>query len=84
MLGLGEEKEEVIKTMKDLHEHQCDNLTIGQYLAPSKLHHKVIRYVHPNEFDEFKSIAIDIGFKHVASAPFVRSSYHASDAVNQL
>ena len=82
MLGLGEEKEEVISTLKDLADSGCEFLTIGQYLAPSKAHHKVMRYVHPDEFEEYKKIATDLGFKHVASAPFVRSSYHASEAIS--
>lgn len=82
MLGLGEEKKEIIDTLKDLVGSGCEFLTIGQYLAPSKEHHKVIRYVHPDEFKEYWKTAIDLGFKHVASAPFVRSSYHAFEAIS--
>ncbi|MDR1134889.1 MAG: lipoyl synthase [Clostridiales Family XIII bacterium] len=81
MLGLGETKEEVIELMGDLREAGCELLTIGQYLAPSKGHHPVREYVHPDIFDEYKNIADAKGFSFVASAPFVRSSYHAGEAL---
>lgn len=77
MLGVGEEKEEVIQLMKDAIAIGTDILTIGQYLPPSKLHYAIDRYVHPSEFAEFKKIGMEMGFKHVESGPLVRSSYHA-------
>ena len=79
MLGLGEEKDEVIKTFKDLKAVGASILSVGQYLAPSKNHHPVIEYIHPDAFDEYKRIALNLGFRFVASAPFVRSSYHAGE-----
>lgn len=83
MLGLGEEDHEVIETMKDLRAHSCDQLTMGQYLRPTSWHHPVHRYVHPDQFAEFKRIAIDLGFSHVESGPLVRSSYHAERGVHK-
>ena len=77
MLGLGETNAEVIATLKDLRMHQVDRVTLGQYLAPSKHHLPVDRYVEPSDFLEFKRIAEALGFSHVASGPLVRSSYHA-------
>ena len=77
MLGLGETEEEVIQTMKDLRAVNCDIITIGQYLQPTKSHLPVEEYVHPNQFDEYRTIALEKGFEHVESAPLVRSSYHA-------
>ena len=77
MLGLGEEKEEVIAVMRDMRAHNVEMLTLGQYLQPSQHHLAVERYVTPEEFDELYKIAMDLGFKHVASGPMVRSSYHA-------
>lgn len=77
MLGLGETKEEVIQVMSDLVEIGCDVLTLGQYLQPTKNHIPVHRFVHPDEFAEFKHIGMQMGFGHVESAPLVRSSYHA-------
>ena len=84
MLGLGETKEEVVQTLLDIRAAGVDLLTIGQYLAPSRKHHNVARYVHPDEFDEYKRIAIEMGFLHAASGPFVRSSYNAAEAVPGL
>ena len=84
MLGLGEDMEQVKEVLKDLRKVECDLLTIGQYLAPSKRHHPVIEYIHPDIFEEYKKIAYDLGFKYVASAPLVRSSYNAAEAVNNL
>lgn len=83
MLGLGEKEEEVIETLKDLREAGCDLLTIGQYLAPSSKHHPVIEYIHPDIFEKYKNIGMELGFKFVASSPLVRSSYHA-DQVSEL
>ena len=77
MVGLGETKEEVIAVMQDMREHNIDMLTIGQYLQPSKDHLAVQRYVSPEEFDEYKTLADDMGFERAACGPLVRSSYHA-------
>ncbi|MCW8886106.1 MAG: lipoyl synthase [Motiliproteus sp.] len=77
MVGLGESNEEIVQVMRDLREHDVDMITIGQYLQPSRDHLPVDRFVHPDEFDEFARIANELGFKHVASGPLVRSSYHA-------
>ena len=77
MVGLGETTEELLEVLRDLREHNVDMLTVGQYLQPSKHHLPVKRYVSPDEFDEIKRIGYELGFKHVASGPFVRSSYHA-------
>ncbi|HSP01800.1 MAG TPA: lipoyl synthase [Thioalkalivibrio sp.] len=77
MLGLGEEMDEVVQVMRDLHEHGCDMLTLGQYLQPSLHHLPVKRYVTPEEFDRLAEIGYEIGFSQVASGPMVRSSYHA-------
>ena len=77
MLGLGEDKEEVIQVLKDMREYNVDMLTLGQYLQPSEHHLPVKRFVTPAEFDELKQIAHDLGFSQVASGPMVRSSYHA-------
>lgn len=79
MLGLGEEKEEIIKVMKDLVNYKCDYLTLGQYMQPSRDSISVKRYLPPSEFEELKSIAEEIGFKKVFSGPLVRSSYHAEE-----
>jgi lipoic acid synthetase len=80
MLGLGERNDEVIDVMRDLRAHSVDILTLGQYLRPSPKHLPIVRYVPPEEFDEFKRLGYEIGFAHVESGPLVRSSYHASNA----
>jgi lipoic acid synthetase len=77
MLGLGETLEEVEQVMADLRAHEVDMLTLGQYLQPSRDHLAVDRYVTPAEFDALGTLATKMGFKHVASGPMVRSSYHA-------
>lgn len=77
MLGLGETMPEVEQTLADLRAHQVDNLTIGQYLQPSRHHAPVMRYVTPTEFEDLRLRAQSLGFVHVASGPLVRSSYHA-------
>ncbi|OCH15848.1 MULTISPECIES: lipoyl synthase [unclassified Aliivibrio] len=77
MMGLGETKEEIVQVLKDLRDHGVTMLTLGQYLAPSRHHLPVERYVPPAEFDELKEIALELGFTHAACGPFVRSSYHA-------
>ena len=79
MLGLGESPEEVEITLKDLIKADCNILTLGQYLQPSKEHLLVERYIPPEEFDSWREKALDMGFSQVASGPFVRSSYHAKD-----
>lgn len=79
MVGLGETIAEVEQVMRDLREHDCDMLTIGQYLQPSPAHLPVARYVHPDEFDRLAEVGYDMGFVHVASGPMVRSSYHADE-----
>lgn len=79
MLGLGEDKEEIIQTLKDLKVVGVDVVTIGQYLQPTRKHHFVQRYYTPEEFDEFRKLGEDIGIKHVLSGPLVRSSYHAGE-----
>jgi lipoic acid synthetase len=79
MLGLGEEKDEVLEVMGDLRQAGCNVLTLGQYLSPSVHHHPVVRYVPPEEFAEYEAHAIQRGFNGVASAPLVRSSYHAGE-----
>jgi lipoic acid synthetase len=77
MLGLGETREEVISAMADLAAQKTDILTLGQYMQPDSEHLPIVRYVHPNEFAEYKQIGQQMGFKHVESGPLVRSSYHA-------
>jgi len=81
MVGLGETEAGVISVLEDLRKHGCDFLTIGQYLAPSKLHVPVFEYIHPDQFNRYSDIAYELGFKHVASAPLVRSSYLAHEAI---
>ena len=81
MVGLGETKEEMIEIFKDLREVGCEFLTIGQYLQPSKDHYHLVEYIHPDIFKEYKNIALEIGFSYVTSGPYVRSSYHADDAI---
>lgn len=77
MLGLGETLEEIEQVLHDLRRHDCDRLTLGQYLQPSKHHLPVARFVTPAEFDQMAEIAEKMGFSHIASGPMVRSSYHA-------
>jgi lipoic acid synthetase len=79
MLGLGEQKEEVLETMRDLAAQGTDIFTLGQYLQPTREHLPVIRFVPPGEFAEYKRLGEQMGFKHVESGPLVRSSYHAFD-----
>lgn len=81
MLGLGETKEEILETMDDLLAHDVNIITIGQYLQPSTKHLYVEKYYHPDEFKELKEIALEKGFEHCQSGPFVRSSYHADEQV---
>lgn len=79
MLGLGETDEEIIEAMNDMRENSIDFLSLGQYLQPSQDHAPVMRYVPPKQFDKFKEIAYNLGFKMVASGPLVRSSYKAGE-----
>ncbi len=80
MVGLGEQKDEVIELMKDARSVRVDILTIGQYIAPTKLHYPVREYLTPQQFSEYKDIALELGFSLVQSAPLVRSSYRAEEA----
>ena len=79
MLGLGETRDELLETLADLLDAGCEMLTLGQYLQPSPSHLPVVRYVTPAEFEELGAMARQMGFRDVASGPFVRSSYHARD-----
>jgi lipoyl synthase len=81
MLGLGERPDEVLDVMRDLRAHHVDILTLGQYLRPSPRHLPIVRYVPPEEFDDFRRAGYEMGFSHVESGPLVRSSYHASNSV---
>jgi lipoic acid synthetase len=81
MLGIGEQKEEVIQSMKDLVGVGCDVLTLGQYLQPTPKHLPVLRFVHPDEFAELREIGYQLGFDYVESGPLVRSSYHSEKHV---
>jgi len=77
MLGVGETLEEVMVTLQDLRQMNCDIVTLGQYLQPSTDQLRVERYLSPLEFEELKTKAEKLGFRHVESGPLVRSSYHA-------
>lgn len=79
MLGLGETETELFTAMEDLRRVGCDILTLGQYLQPTLKHLPVVEFVSPAKFEEYKGIAEGMGFKHVASGPMVRSSYHADE-----
>jgi lipoic acid synthetase len=79
MLGLGESRDEVLAAMADLAAQRTDILTLGQYLQPTREHLPIVRYVHPDEFAEYKLLGEQMGFRHVESGPLVRSSYHAFD-----
>jgi lipoic acid synthetase len=79
MVGLGEEWDELVATLRDLRRAGCQILTIGQYLRPTDAHLPMARYYHPDEFRELKQTALDLGFGHVESGPLVRSSYHAHE-----
>ncbi len=84
MLGIGETQDEVLEVLRDLREHHCSILTLGQYLQPSADHLAVQRYITPVEFDEYAVLAKQMGFKQVASGPLVRSSYHADEQARGL
>lgn len=83
MVGLGETKEEILEAMDDLLAHNVDIMTIGQYLQPTRKHLDVVRYYHPDEFEDLKEIALQKGFKHCQAGPMVRSSYHADEQVSE-
>jgi lipoic acid synthetase len=82
MLGLGEREDEIIQTMDDLREAGCEVMTIGQYLQPTKSHYPLQAYITPEKFAEYGEIGRGKGFRHVESAPMVRSSYHAEKHVH--
>ena len=84
MLGVGERIAEVEQVMRDLRAHDCDMLTLGQYLQPSRHHLPVDRFVHPDEFDRLGELGYALGFTHVASGPMVRSSYHADQQAKDV
>lgn len=79
MLGLGEQYDEILRSMDDLLEADVTVLTLGQYLRPTPRHLPVVEYITPDAFDKLKEVALEKGFRHVASGPLVRSSYHAAD-----
>jgi lipoyl synthase len=82
MLGIGEREEEVVATMDDLRQAGCKVLTMGQYLQPTARHLKVKEYIHPDQFERYREMALSRGFRHVESSPLVRSSYHAEKHVH--
>ncbi len=84
ILGLGEREDEVIYTMEDLRYNQCDILTLGQYLAPSDMHYPVKEFISIEQFQRYRRIGLDLGFKAVLSGPRVRSSYHAEEVLGEL
>ncbi len=84
MVGLGEETEEVYRVMEDLRSAGCDCLTIGQYLRPSSRHYPVHKFIHPDKFKRYEARAYELGFIHVASGPFVRSSYQAEEVFGMV
>jgi len=79
MLGMEETRGEIVQVMEDLLRAGCSLLTLGQYLAPTRRHHPVTRFVPPEEFDELREEGLRLGFAHVESGPLVRSSYHAEE-----
>ena len=81
MIGIGENKDQILETMNDLRDVNVDFLTIGQYLQPTRSHAEIKKYYTPREFEKLQRIGLEIGFKHVESGPLVRSSYHAERAI---
>jgi lipoic acid synthetase len=81
MVGVGETADEIIELMQDLRKINCDIITIGQYLPPTKAHYPLNRFYTPAEFEDLKELGLELGFKHVESGPLVRSSYHAEEHV---
>jgi lipoic acid synthetase len=84
MVGLGEERNEVLQVMDDLRSAGVDFLTIGQYLQPTRKHHEVVRFVTPDEFKSYETIAYAKGFLMVSSSPLTRSSHHAGEDFARL
>jgi len=84
MVGLGERFEEVLSVMRDLRDVGCDVFTIGQYARPSKKHIEVSEWIHPRIFEAYKNRAEEMGFLHVESGPYVRSSFHASEILKKI
>jgi lipoic acid synthetase len=84
MVGLGETYEEIISVMKDLRDAGCDAFTIGQYARPSREHREVSEWVHPQTFEAYKDKAEQLGFMHVESGPYVRSSFHAAEFLKKI
>src|SRR5690606_31147865 len=84
MVGFGETPKEVVAVMEDMRAVDVDFLTVGQYLQPSKNHLPVVEYVHPDVFEAYRRKAIELGFKYVASGPFVRSSFDAKAALEAV
>ena len=84
MVGLGETEDEVLSAMDDLIAVGCDILTIGQYLQPSREHIAVAEFIHPDQFEKYRRIGLEKGFKYVASGPFVRSSYNAIEGMEEM
>lgn len=84
IVGMGETKEEVFETLRDLRAADVDIVTIGQYLRPTKKQIEMVRYVHPDEFKEYTEYGLSLGFKEVYAGPFVRSSYHAAEVQAKL
>lgn len=77
ILGLGETRDDILESMEDLRKVNLDVLTLGQYLQPTKMHHEVVEFIHPDTFAEYKEIGLEMGFDYVEAGPLVRSSYHA-------
>lgn len=84
MLGMGETEEEVLQVMRDLHRHQCQILTLGQYLQPTRQHYPVQDYISPAQFSRLAELGHALGFEHVEAGPLVRSSYHAEEQFTAL
>ncbi len=84
MVGVGEDEEEVCKLLRDLRQVDCDLVTIGQYLQPSKNHFPLVEYITPEQFNRYREYAKELGFKGVASGPLVRSSYNAVEMIKDL
>ena len=84
MVGLGESQKEIYQVMDDMRSADIDFLTIGQYLQPTIKHHKVEKFVSPDEFEQYKKVALSKGFLLVSSSPLTRSSFHASDDFEKL
>lgn len=84
MLGVGEKRDEIINVMRDLRSVDCDFLTLGQYLRPAAENLEVTEFITPEAFEEYRVLGYEMGFRYVASSPFVRSSFHAEEALNAI